>query len=116
MNISDPHDFLNGDGQTVFTFPYVAIESVLILDPLHVARHQRQQLSGHGGRDTNSDHTEFLNIRLDQRLDVARDCHGDDDDGDHEGSRPLETSRLRRRPAAPSAAAGRTRSGETWAP
>lgn len=35
---------------------------------------------GTGGRDTNSDHTEFLKIRLDQRLAVDRDCHGDDDD------------------------------------
>jgi hypothetical protein len=31
MNISDAHD-LNNDGSTLFTFPYVTIESVLILD------------------------------------------------------------------------------------
>ena len=31
MNIADPHD-LNGDGSTAFTFPFVTIENVLILD------------------------------------------------------------------------------------
>ena len=84
MNISDPHD-LNGDGQTVFTFPYVTIESVLILDPSTLLVINDNNYPGTGGRDTSSDHTEFLKIRLDQRLDVARDCHGEDDDGDHEG-------------------------------
>ncbi len=32
MNLADPHD-LNGDGSKVFTFPYVTIENMLILDP-----------------------------------------------------------------------------------
>jgi hypothetical protein len=32
LNVDDPHD-LNGDGSGLFTFPYVTIESVLILDP-----------------------------------------------------------------------------------
>ena len=31
MNVADPND-LNGDGSNSFTFPYVTIESVLILD------------------------------------------------------------------------------------
>ena len=31
MNIADPDD-LNGDGKTMFTFPYVTIEDLLILD------------------------------------------------------------------------------------
>jgi len=31
MNVADPHD-LNGDGLPVFTFPYVTIENVLVLD------------------------------------------------------------------------------------
>ena len=84
VDISDPHD-LNGDGQTVFTFPYVTIESVLILDPSTLLVINDNNYPGTGGRDTNSDHTEFLKIRLDQRLDVVRDCHGEDDDGDHEG-------------------------------
>jgi hypothetical protein len=85
MNISDPHD-LNGDGQTVFTFPYVTIESVLILDPSTLLVINDNNYPGTGGRDTNSDHTEFLKIRLDHRLDVDGDCDGDDDDGNHDGS------------------------------
>src|SRR5262245_15333473 len=81
MNIDDPHD-LNGDGQTLFTFPYVTIESVLPLDPSTLLVINDNNYPGTGGRDTNSDHTEFLKIRLDQRLDLDRDCHGDDDDDD----------------------------------
>jgi hypothetical protein len=36
---------------------------------------------GTGGRDTNSDNTEFLKIRLDQRLGVEGDCDDDDRHG-----------------------------------
>jgi hypothetical protein len=85
MNIDDPHD-LNGDGQTVFTFPYVTIESVLILDPSTLLVINDNNYPGTGGRDTNSDHTEFLKIRLDRPLNVENDCHGDDDQGDHDGN------------------------------
>ena len=84
MNISDPHD-LNGDGQAVFTFPYVTIESVLPLDSRTLLVINDNNYPGTGGRDTNSDHTEFLKIKLDQRIDVDRDCNGDDRDGDHQG-------------------------------
>jgi hypothetical protein len=81
MNISDPHD-LNGDGQVVFTFPYVTIESVLPLDPYTLLVINDNNYPGTGGRDTSSDHTEFLKIRLDRPLDLDRDCHeGDDDSG-----------------------------------
>jgi hypothetical protein len=82
MNISDPHD-LNADGQTVFTFPYVTIESVLPLDPFTLLVINDNNYPGTGGRDTNSDHTEFLKISLDHRLDLDRDC--DFEDGDHDG-------------------------------
>ena len=84
MNISDPHD-LNGDGQTVFTFPYVTIESVLPLDPYTLLVINDNNYPGVGGRDTNSDHTEFLKISLDRRLDRDRDCDFDDHDDDHHG-------------------------------
>jgi hypothetical protein len=47
MNIADPHD-LNGDGQTVFTFPYVTIESVLVLDPSTLLVNNDNKLSRHG--------------------------------------------------------------------
>jgi len=83
MNISDPHD-LNADGQTTFTFPYVTIESVLPLDAYTLLVINDNNYPGTGGRDTNSDHTEFLKISLDRRLDLDRDrdC-GRDEDGDH---------------------------------
>lgn len=89
MNISDPHD-LNGDGATAFTFPYVTIESVLILDASTLLVINDNNYPGAGGRDTNSDHTEFLKIRLGRPLDVERHCRadgdGDDDDqGDSHG-------------------------------
>ncbi len=89
MNISDPHD-LNADGQTVFTFPYVTIESVLPLDAFTLLVINDNNYPGTGGRDTNSDHTEFLKISLDRRLNLDRDCdregdHDDDHDQGHNG-------------------------------
>jgi hypothetical protein len=83
MNISDPHD-LNADGQTVFTFPYVTIESVLPLDPYTLLVINDNNYPGTGGRDTGSDHTEFLKISLDHRLDLDRACDSDDQGGDHD--------------------------------
>jgi hypothetical protein len=80
MNISDPHD-LNGDGQTVFTFPYVTIESVLIVDASTLLVINDNNYPGVGGRDASSDHTEFLKIRLDGRLNVERECHADEGGG-----------------------------------
>jgi hypothetical protein len=63
MNIADPND-LNGDGSTVFTFPYVTIESVLILDANTLLVINDNNYPGTGGRDGNSDPTEFLKISL----------------------------------------------------
>jgi hypothetical protein len=64
MNIADPHD-LNGDGSTVFTFPYVTIESVLVLDSHTLLVVNDNNFPGTGGRLTGvSDPTEFLRIRL----------------------------------------------------
>ena len=79
MNIADPHD-LNGDGQAIFTFPYVTIESVLILDPSTLLVINDNNYPGAGGRDTSSDNTEFLKIRLAGRLAVDSDCSDDDHD------------------------------------
>jgi hypothetical protein len=84
MNVADPHD-LNGDGSTVFTFPFVTIESVLILDPSTLLVINDNNYPGTGGRNANSDNTEFLKIRLDKPLafrplDVEDDEHGDDKD------------------------------------
>lgn len=63
MNIADPDD-LNGDGLTSFTFPYVTIEDVLILDANTLLVINDNNYPGTGGRDFGSDHTEFLKISL----------------------------------------------------
>ncbi len=63
MNIADPND-LNGDGNTVFTFPYVTIESVLILDNDTLLVVNDNNFPGTGGRLLGvSDPTEFLRIK-----------------------------------------------------
>ena len=81
MNISDPHD-LNGDGSTTFTFPFVTIESVLILDPTTLLVINDNNYPGTGGRNANSDNTEFLKIRLDKPLAVKTRDNDEDDDGE----------------------------------
>lgn len=63
MNIADPDD-LNGDGSTVFTFPFVTIEDVLILDANTLLVINDNNYPGVGGRDFGSDNTEFLKIAL----------------------------------------------------
>jgi len=85
MNINDPHD-LNGDGSKLFTFPYVTIESVLILDPSTLLVINDNNYPGTGGRDLNSDNTEFLKIRLDQDLNVGDEECGHDDGPEHSAS------------------------------
>lgn len=81
MNISDPYD-LNGDGSTLFTFPFVTIESVLILDAKTLLVINDNNYPGAGGRNLNSDNSEFLKIRLDKPLTV--NIRGDDDDEDED--------------------------------
>ena len=64
MNIADPDD-LNGDGSRVFTFPYITIESVLILDSDTLLVVNDNNFPGAGGRMSGvSDPTEFLRIDL----------------------------------------------------
>lgn len=63
MNIADPDD-LDGNGSTNFTFPYVTIESVLILDANTLLVINDNNYPGTGGRNTGSDPTEFLRIGL----------------------------------------------------
>ena len=64
MNIADPND-LNGDGSTSFTFPFVTIESVLILDANTLLVANDNNYPGTGGRVAGvSDNTEFLKIHL----------------------------------------------------
>ncbi|MEO6280078.1 MAG: esterase-like activity of phytase family protein [Roseateles sp.] len=70
MNIADPHD-LNGDGSNQFTFPFVTIESVLVLDAHTLLVANDNNYPGTGGRNLGSDNTEFLKIHLDQALNVS---------------------------------------------
>ena len=71
MNIADPFD-LNGDGSTTFTFPFVTIEDVLILDANTLLVINDNNYPGGGGRAAGvPDATEFLRITLDQSLAIA---------------------------------------------
>lgn len=70
MNLADPHD-LNRDGSTTFTFPFVTIESVLILDAYTLLVANDNNYPGTGGRGAFSDNTEFLKISLAEPLAVA---------------------------------------------
>ncbi|WP_084226827.1 esterase-like activity of phytase family protein [Nitrosospira sp. NpAV] len=63
MNIADPDD-LNGDGKTTFTFPYVTIEDLLILDAQTLLVINDNNFPYGGGRELTSDNTELLKIRL----------------------------------------------------
>lgn len=63
MNIADPHD-LNGDGNTRFSFPYVTIEDVLVLDANTLVVINDNNFPYGGGRELASDNTEFLKIHL----------------------------------------------------
>jgi hypothetical protein len=63
MNIADPND-LNGDGDTTFSFPFVTIENVLLLDSRTLLVVNDNNFPGGGGRTLASDDTEFLKISL----------------------------------------------------
>src|SRR5262245_23145399 len=63
MRLADPFD-LNGDGSTVFTFPYVTIENILVLDSRTILVVNDNNFPFGGGREAASDNTEFLRIRL----------------------------------------------------
>jgi hypothetical protein len=63
MNVADPYD-LNGDGSLVFTFPYVTIENVLVLDRGTLLVVNDNNFPYGGGRELASDNTEFLRIKL----------------------------------------------------
>lgn len=71
MAVADPDD-LNGDGQTVFTLPYVTIEDVLVLNPRTLLVANDNNFPYGGGREAASDVTEFLRIRLPKALTPRR--------------------------------------------
>ena len=63
MNLKDAHD-LNGDGSTTFTFPYVTIEDIVIVDANTVMIINDNNYPGGGGRGNFADNTEFLLVSL----------------------------------------------------
>ena len=65
INLADPDD-LNRDGSTTFTFPYVTIEDILVLDRDTLLVINDNNYPGGGGRSAAPDQTEFLRIRLNQ--------------------------------------------------
>lgn len=70
MNLADPHD-LNEDGQTVFTFPFVTIEDVLVIDAQTLLVINDNNYPG-SSRDAGvPDPNEFLLVRLDTPLALA---------------------------------------------
>ena len=79
MNVADPHD-LNADGSTTFTFPYVTIEDVLVVDENTLLVINDNNFPGGGGRNAAPDITEFLLIRLDAALDDRHEGDGRDRD------------------------------------
>lgn len=71
MNLADPND-LNRDGSTLFNFPFVTIEDVLILDANTLLVINDNNYPGGNGRGAGiADNNEFLRISLDQPLAVA---------------------------------------------
>lgn len=74
MRLADPDD-LNGDGQRLFTFPYVTIESVLPLDARTLLVTNDNNFPGGGGRELAADATEFLKIRLASPIAGVRPGH-----------------------------------------
>lgn len=81
MKLADPYD-LNGDGSQVFTFPYVTIENVLVLDARTLLVVNDNNFPYGGGRALASDNTEFLRIRLPVSLTHSDRDRRDEDDHD----------------------------------
>lgn len=72
MNVADPHD-LNQDGQGVFTFPFVTIEDVLVLDAKTLLVINDNNYPGSSRDSGVPDPTEFLRIELDTVLPLDLD-------------------------------------------
>lgn len=71
LNVADPDD-LDRDGFKRFTFPFVTIEDVLILDARTLLVINDNNYPGNGGRTlTAPDGTEFIQVRLDEPLRVS---------------------------------------------
>lgn len=69
MSIQDPHD-LNQDGQTLFTFPFVTIEDVLVMDASTLLVMNDNNYPGSSKTAGVPDPNEFLLLQLDAPLPV----------------------------------------------
>ncbi|NET65052.1 MAG: glycerophosphodiester phosphodiesterase [Moorea sp. SIO1G6] len=69
LNIPDPDD-LNGDGELTFTFPFVTIEDVLVIDQNTILVANDNNYPFSVGRGPDIDNNEVILIELDQPLDV----------------------------------------------
>lgn len=70
LNIADPDD-LNGDGDTTFTFPFVTIENILVLDEKTILVANDNNYPFTVGRAPNIDQSEIIKIELSEPLELA---------------------------------------------
>ncbi|WP_414527011.1 phytase [Nodularia chucula] len=70
LNISDPND-LNGDGDTKFTFPFVTIEAVVVIDENTLLLANDNNYPFSVGRPPSIDNNEIILLGLDKPLNLA---------------------------------------------
>ncbi|NET73217.1 MAG: glycerophosphodiester phosphodiesterase [Sphaerospermopsis sp. SIO1G2] len=70
LNIEDPND-VDGDGETTFTFPFVTIEDVLVLDENRILVANDNNYPFSVGRGPDIDNNEIIILELDEQLNVA---------------------------------------------
>ncbi|MEA5519782.1 glycerophosphodiester phosphodiesterase family protein [Limnoraphis robusta Tam1] len=69
LNIADPDD-LNGDGETTFSFPFVTIEDVLVLDEKTILVANDNNYPFSVGRGPDIDNNEIIQLELDEPLNL----------------------------------------------
>ncbi len=69
LNIQDPND-LNNDGETTFTFPFVTIEDVLVIDENTILVANDNNYPFSTGREEGIDNNEVILLELDKALDL----------------------------------------------
>ncbi len=70
LNIADPDD-LNNDGDNTFTFPFITIENVLVLDENTILVANDNNYPFSKGRSPNIDNSEIIKIELSKPLKLA---------------------------------------------
>ncbi|MGF1566464.1 MAG: esterase-like activity of phytase family protein [Nodosilinea sp.] len=69
LNLADPND-LNGDGETTFSFPFVTIEDVLVLDAETILVANDNNYPFSVGRGPDIDNNEIIEVKLGQPLNL----------------------------------------------